>query len=279
MTNTLLIETIQQFRSPILDSLFIVLNFFDTFSFFLILIPALWFSKGWKIGMRFYSILFLQSLIVDALKKTLILPRPFHLDPSLGIIKVSGYGFPSGAAASAMLFSALLITYWKNPLKWAILIPYFTLLSLSRMYLGVHFLEDIIAGWGIGIFSWSIFVYILPKIEVWFTKKTLPTCFLLSLLFPLLTMAVFPSSSTNISIIAIGLSIGIFANLILRTPYTPPKTFKNAILNGAIGVLLIGILSFILKPLTLLFPSLSLLLLSLSLSFLGSFINLKTKKH
>jgi undecaprenyl-diphosphatase len=277
MTNTLLIETIQQFRSSFFDSLFIVLNFFDTFSFFLILIPALWFSKGWKIGTRFYSILFLQSLIIDVLKKSLILPRPFHLDPNLGVIKVSGYGFPSGAASSAMLFSALLATYWKSPLKWALIIPYFTLLSLSRMYLGVHFLEDVIAGWGIGIFSWAIFVYIFPKIETWLNKKSLYTNFSLSLLLPLLTMTIFPSSSTNISIIAIGLSIGVFTNLIFKTPYTSPKTFKNAVLNGVIGVLLIGILSFILKPLTLSSPLLSLLILTLSVSFLGSFINIKTK--
>lgn len=77
--------------------------------------------------------------------------RPEHLM----IIEETGYSFPSGHAMMTFAFFALLIyvvyKYVKNkPLK-IILTVLFSLLiisvSFSRIYLGVHYFTDILAGW------------------------------------------------------------------------------------------------------------------------------------
>lgn len=81
----------------------------------MILIPAIWCAYGWKAGLRLTYILFLSSLINFTMKGLFLLPRPFHLNPDIGIIQVDNYGFPSGAAQSAVLLSGLLVTYWKTP--------------------------------------------------------------------------------------------------------------------------------------------------------------------
>lgn len=88
--------------------------------------------------------------------------RPEHLM----IIKETGYSFPSGHAMMTFAFFALAICFAykfvKNkPLK-ITLISIFSVLivaiSFSRIYLGVHYLTDIVAGWLITFVIVVIFI-------------------------------------------------------------------------------------------------------------------------
>lgn len=81
------------------------------------MIPLVWIFRGWKTGLRLYYILILSSLVNPALKGIFLSPRPFRLDPSLGIIQVSGLGFPSGAAQTAFLLGGLIVLFWNSPWK------------------------------------------------------------------------------------------------------------------------------------------------------------------
>lgn len=82
--------------------------------------------------------------------------------PTLRIIEASGYSFPSGHSmtflAFAIIFSYLIIIYSENKF-----ISYFISLFLivlaiaigfSRVYLRVHYLSDVLAGWSAAMF-WS----------------------------------------------------------------------------------------------------------------------------
>jgi membrane-associated phospholipid phosphatase len=72
----------------------------------------------------------------------------------------SNYSTPSGHSQfSATLYGwfAVRIRRW-----WMVLIAIVltTLVGISRVYLGVHFLEDVLLGWGVGILMIIVFVYI-----------------------------------------------------------------------------------------------------------------------
>lgn len=83
-------------------------------------------------------------------------PRP---DESLHLIEQGGYSFASGHSITSMVVFGLLIylvrTYVKEKKKANILtillaIPLF-FIGISRIYLGVHFPTDVLAGWSLGI--------------------------------------------------------------------------------------------------------------------------------
>ncbi|OBF65784.1 phosphatidic acid phosphatase [Mycobacterium sp. 852002-51971_SCH5477799-a] len=84
-------------------------------------------------------------------------PVPFAL------VDADGYSFPSGHAtgtAATTVITAWLLTRWLIPwwtgrvVVWTVAIASVFLIGFSRVYLGVHYVSDVLAGWMLGI-AWA----------------------------------------------------------------------------------------------------------------------------
>ncbi len=226
---------LQQIRSPLLDTLIGALNFFDTMLFFTLLLSLIWLGLGWKVGMRLFFIFSLSRLTNMSAKVAFALPRPFHLDPTLGIIQVEGYGFPSGAAQSAILFSGLLILYWKNRWKWAVAITYTLLISFSRLYLGVHFPIDVLGGWAIGLALIGVYCKLFPKIESLLAKSSPHTVLIVYQSLFILPILFSPSSLViTHCATAMGLGGGVYLFTQQKWKLPPAKSLLQWIIRGVI---------------------------------------------
>lgn len=89
------------------------------------------------------------------------------------LITVGGFSFPSGHSMGAMAIYGMLIyavwhTAWSVRRKAAFtaaLSFLILLVGISRIYLGVHFASDVLAGFGAGLASLSLFLLILTGIQ------------------------------------------------------------------------------------------------------------------
>jgi undecaprenyl-diphosphatase len=91
------------------------------------------------------------SLVVAVLKETVDRPRPAHADPSIEtVVGTPGSpSFPSGHTATAFAAAAVVGAFYPR-LRWP-LYALAALVGLSRIYLGVHFALDVLAGAILGL--------------------------------------------------------------------------------------------------------------------------------
>lgn len=125
----------------------------------------------------FFAITLISGEIIKELLKFIIQrPRP---DASLALIQEGGYSFPSGHAMMSVVFYGM-VGYFIYKLcrkKWQKIIISITtliiifLIGFSRIYLGVHWTSDVIAGWLIGFLVLGATWKILNN-RVYFAKHT-----------------------------------------------------------------------------------------------------------
>ncbi|MCL2233545.1 MAG: phosphatase PAP2 family protein [Treponema sp.] len=165
------IKVIQRVETPALTAL---INFIAALGTETVYVPLILFMLWWideKRGLRFGVLMILSVWINFFMKDFLRQPRPFNLDPSLGLITISGYGAPSGHAQLAMTFwipmAVWLERLWpkRRTIIWAAAISFIALIGFTRLYLGVHFPTDLLAAWVVAGIILFFFFSLGPHIE------------------------------------------------------------------------------------------------------------------
>lgn len=136
---------------PQLETFLHFLTLTGDFEFYLVLMPVLY----WCIDKRFakhlvYLVLF-SYVINSGLKHALRTPRPFWLDPDVGLAEAGGYGVPSGHTQTATVVYLYVAGWFRRAWVWVLALAMIFLMALSRVYLGVHALLDVAAGFLIGL--------------------------------------------------------------------------------------------------------------------------------
>ena len=86
--------------------------------------------------------------------------------PSLweSIAPETNFSFPSGHAMGSMTLACVLVLLaWRTRWRWPMLVAmaaFVVMVGLSRVYLGVHYPSDILAGWTAAT-AWTVGVYLL----------------------------------------------------------------------------------------------------------------------
>ena len=145
----------------------IITNFGGATCLITITILLLIIVKNKKIGLLTLTNLVTISILNQILKSILRRPRPTEFR----LINETGYSFPSGHAMVSMAFYGFLIYLIykniKNKYLKTILIIILSLLiiaiGISRIYLGVHYVSDIIGGFLISISYLILYIKLINK--------------------------------------------------------------------------------------------------------------------
>jgi membrane-associated phospholipid phosphatase len=115
------------------------------------------------------------GLINLLLKALFARDRPAFPEP---LVTAPGSSFPSGHAMAAMIFYGLMMYFgvrWLTAWRWRVLVVVagtvlIALIGFSRIYLGVHYLSDVLGGYMAGL-TWLAFT--ITGVETWRRGRSL----------------------------------------------------------------------------------------------------------
>jgi len=247
-----LIRTVQLVAGPAFDVVFTGITSLGSEVFFLMLVPCILWCIDTTLGVRM-AVLFLLSAYANAgLKDLFAHPRPFELDPSVQRNEIGGYGLPSGHSQLAVVVWGTIAAALRKCWAWVVAILLILLIGLSRIYLGVHFPTDVLAGWTVGALSLAAYLWLGPEVESWVRQCGLSVQLGLAVVAPVLLLLVHFTDAT-VLVMAVLLGAGVGAALAQRVaPLDAAGTALQRVLRFLVGIMGLLLLYLGLKAI---FPS------------------------
>ncbi len=145
----------QSIHSSVLDLLMNAVSFFGEMFLPLVAITVLYWCIDKKKAFIITSVMTTALITTQIIKSIVRSPRPFQVYPELiegdRISTATGYSFPSGHSTLGSAFYSACARAFTNPLITAASILLIILIPVSRLYLGVHWPIDVLAGTLIGL--------------------------------------------------------------------------------------------------------------------------------
>lgn len=211
------IKAIQSIANPFWDAVFVALSAMGTEEFFVAVIGFLFWNVDKRLGFRLGAVLLSSQTLNAYLKDLFHTPRP-----SPKAVRVlmpewaGGYAFPSGHAQGATTFWGFLALEIRRAWFFVLAVVMVILVSLSRLYLGVHFPVDLFGGFLIGVTVLIVAHKVLVTTDQGFAFDALPVKLVLALGLPLLFL-LFSRSGEIVKLV--GLLMGISAGYALEEEY------------------------------------------------------------
>lgn len=144
------VEFIQSLRTGFGDVFFNFISFLGEEYVYIVILSIIYFAYDKKLGEFIGFTMFITGIFNAVIKGLVVAERPFQKYPdritNLRPETSGGYSFPSGHTQMFTSFSFAwgFATKSKKILVGAVILS--ILMAISRMYLGVHFLEDVSVG-------------------------------------------------------------------------------------------------------------------------------------
>jgi membrane-associated phospholipid phosphatase len=157
--------------------LLVPMNFFSflgSAEFALLVMPLLYWCFDVVLGIRIGIMLVLSDVFNYYLKVSIHSGRPFWVSKQVeSYAYESSFGMPSGHAQNSSAVFGLLAASLKRGWVWLLSLVLIFFIGISRIYLAVHFPQDVLLGWLVGFTLVWVFMRVEKPITAWFSNQTL----------------------------------------------------------------------------------------------------------
>lgn len=243
MSDLSLILWAQEFATPALTAFFTAITSLGSLEFYMFAIPVIYWMIDKHFGFRFAVFFIFSAYINSGAKHIFMTERP----PSeVRLVDQEGYSFPSGHAQGSTTFWGFLALKLQTPLATIGAVLLILLVSLSRIYLGVHWPIDILGGLAIGII---LLLAYSPFANIDLTKIALKNWMLGSILVAILLYLLHPAGDGPMTVgFLLGALLGYRLEL-LYVGFQENATPVQNIIKIALGLAVLFVLRIGLKPL------------------------------
>ncbi len=219
-----LILWVQQISSSPLDAFFRVITLLGNPEAYLIILTLIYWCVNKRWGIRLLVLAMLSSWVNEAIKSLLRLPRP---DPTRvrQLVTETSFGFPSNhAQTGGVIIWGYLAAMVRRSWFTVISVIMALLIGLSRVYLGIHFPQDVIGGWLLGLVILFIWLRFEDRLASWWQRQSVRRQVGVAVLGPLALMLLLPPDRAGhypneLGGTLAGILIGAGSGIDPRTPY------------------------------------------------------------
>lgn len=148
-------------------------TFLGSEEFFLLALPVIYWCVDARIGLRMGVILRLNGALNSVFKLAFFGPRPYWVNPQVkALVSETSFGVPSGHAQMAAGLWGMLASQVRRPWAWGAAIFLILMIGLSRLYLGVHFLHDVLLGCLLGALVLWVLLRLWDSTSAWIQTKS-----------------------------------------------------------------------------------------------------------
>lgn len=159
-----------------------------------LLILAVYLALDRRLGVRLFFVLLSAQFVNSLAKLAFHEPRPFWIATMLVADPEGSFGLPSGHAQKtvavwgALALSLIRMRRWPSAPVLLVVTAGVVLVSLSRLVLGVHFIQDVVVGLAIGLLLLGILRGIDAPLSRFLSRLSPPSGLLLGLAAMLLVL-------------------------------------------------------------------------------------------
>ncbi len=164
-----LIQALQTL-SPTLDAPMKFFSFLGAIEFYLVITPLLYWVVDSQLGLRALLVLICTDFLGTYFKHQLHQPRPYWVGDVKALATETSYGIPSTHSSNSLSVWGMVAHNLRRDWFWAVSGSVVLLIALSRLYVGVHFPQDVLGGWLIGTFVLYLFVRLEPLVLPWLNR-------------------------------------------------------------------------------------------------------------
>ena len=187
---------VQGFRTPALDSFFKVVTFLGQQEFYLVVLPFIYWVVNRSLGSRLAFVFLPGAYLNNWLKDLFFTPRP---DPGIvdRLVEETSYAFPSGHAQNSTVLFGFLAAHVRRWSIWLLSVLLVVGVALSRVYLGVHYPQDVLGGFLLGAVYLLIYLWLEKPVGAWIAGRTLAVRLGLAFAVPSLLVLLHPAEDTT----------------------------------------------------------------------------------
>lgn len=165
-----LIQQLPGWLEPVME----FLSLFAREEFFLVLLPVLYWCVNPRLGLRVGIALLSTASINAFLKLAFHAARPYWIGADVKVLSTeASFGMPSGHAQTSVAVWGVLVSPLRSKAAWWAAGILALLVSFSRLYLGVHFVSDVVAGLLLGLLFLMLFLRFEDAVVAWWQRKSL----------------------------------------------------------------------------------------------------------
>lgn len=167
------------------------LTFLGHENFFFLVLPLIYWSVDAGLGLRIGLILATSNYLNAILKMLFAAPRPYWVSAQVKPFSYeASFGIPSNHAQNAAPLWSILAAALNKRWAWILAFILTFFIGFSRLYLGVHFVHDVLAGWLMGYLVLFLFLRYWDPVAAWLKNKTLAQQVMIAFLISIIMIAI-----------------------------------------------------------------------------------------